>query len=191
MTRCLIALAVLSWLLSTWPSPAGAEQKTAPPANTQPGKEFPDLGNIHIKRLGDPHAPYNSDPPTSGPHMPGIAPWGFYRSPVPKEFQVHNLEDGGVLIQYHCPKDCPDLVKKLEGVFQKYKTRVEKENPSHDKDHPPASKYVHLIFAPYPDMDSRIALTAWTRLDKFNDFDEARIDRFIEAYIGIDHHSKK
>jgi len=71
-------------------------------------------------------------------------------------------------------------VKKLEGLFFKYKARAEKEK-----------KYMHLILAPYPDMDAQIALTAWTRLDKFNDFDEARIDRFVEAYIGIDHHQKK
>jgi hypothetical protein len=47
-----------------------------------------------------------------------------------------------------------------------------------------------LILAPYPQLDSRIALTAWTRLDKFNEFDESRIDRFIEAYIGVDHHKR-
>jgi len=40
-------------------------------------------------------------------------------------------------------------------------------------------------------MNARIALTAWTRIDTLNDFDEARIDRFIEAYVGIDHHAKK
>jgi hypothetical protein len=39
-------------------------------------------------------------------------------------------------------------------------------------------------------MDSRLALSAWTRLDKLNDFDESRIDRFVDAYIGIDHHKK-
>ena len=32
-----------------------------------------------------------------------------------------------------------------------------------------------------------VLYTAW-EIDKFNDYDEARIDRFIEAYIGIDHH---
>ena len=180
MMRGLVMLVLLSWLLGVGPSPVAAEQKAVPPVNSPPGKTFPDLGNIHIKRLGDPHAPYNSEPPTSGPHMPGIAPWGAYDKPIPREYQVHNLEDGGVVIQYHCPKGCPDLVKKLEGVFLKYKARADKEK-----------KYMHLILAPYPVMDARIALTAWTRLDTFNDFDEARIDRFIEAYIGIDHHSKK
>jgi hypothetical protein len=179
MRRSFFVLALLSWLPGTGPVPAAAEQKATSPAASLPGKEFPDLGHLHIKQLGDPHAPYNSDPPTSGSHMPGIAPWGFYDRPIPREYQVHNLEDGGVLIQYNCPHSCPDLVSKLENLFRKYKKRAETEK-----------KYMHLVIAPYPNMDARIALTAWTRLDKLTDFDEARIDRFVEAYVGIDHHKK-
>ena len=34
----------------------------------------------------------------------------------------------------------------------------------------------------------RIALTAWERIDVLTAFDEARIDAFIEAYGGKDHH---
>ena len=53
------------------------------------------------------------------------------------------------------------------------------------------SGYDHqVILAPYPGMKTRIALTAWTRLDAFNDFDESRIRRFITAYRGIDHHPR-
>ena len=167
MSRLLLTMLATAWL--AWSLGASA----------LPGKELPDLGNAHLQRLGDPHVPYNSDPPTSGPHMPGIAPWGFYDKPIPKEYQVHNLEDGGVLIQYNCPQGCPDLIKKLEDVFFKYKKRAEKEK-----------RYMHLIVAPYADMNARIALTAWTRIDTLNDFDEARVDRFIEAYVGIDHHKK-
>jgi hypothetical protein len=37
-------------------------------------------------------------------------------------------------------------------------------------------------------MPPKIALTAWTRLDTMDEFDEGRITRFIEAYRGIDHH---
>ena len=179
MSRLLLTMLATAWL--AWSLAASA----------LPGKELPDLGNAHLQRLGDPHAPYNSDPPTSGPHMPGIAPWGFYDKPIPKEYQVHNLEDGGVLIQYNCPQGCPDLVNKLMGVFLKYKALAEKENGGHEEHEGPISKYVRLVFAPYPDMKARIALTAWTRIDTLNDFDEARIDRFIEAYVGIDHHKKK
>ena len=53
------------------------------------------------------------------------------------------------------------------------------------------SSYEHqVILAPYPGMKTRIALTAWTRLDRFEEFDEKRIVRFIEAYRGIDHHKR-
>ena len=132
----------------------------------KPGEQFPDLGNDHIQTASDPHEAYNSDPPTSGPHLPYIAPWGIHTRPVPKELQVHNLEDGGVVIQYNC--ECPELVEKLRGIARQYDKQV--------------------LLAPYPGMKSRIALTAWTRLDRFDEFDEKRIVRFINAYRGIDHH---
>jgi hypothetical protein len=131
-----------------------------------PGALLPDQGNLHIASAESPHVPYNSDPPTSGPHLPYIAPWGVHTRPIARELQVHNLEDGGVLVQYNC--ECPDLVTKLKAIVQRY-----------DK---------HVILAPYPGMKPRIALTAWTRLDTLEELDEARVKRFIEAYIGIDHH---
>ena len=133
-----------------------------------PGMKLADLGNAHIQLVTEPHVPYNSDPPTSGPHMPYIAPWGIHTEPIVKELQVHNLEDGGVMVQYHCATACPDLVAKLAEIVRRYETQV--------------------ILAPYPGMRTRIALTAWTRLDAFDDLDEARIVRFIRAYRGIDHH---
>ena len=39
-----------------------------------------------------------------------------------------------------------------------------------------------IIMAPYPGMESRIALTAWNYLDTFEEFDEERIVAFIEAH---------
>ncbi len=131
-----------------------------------PGQPLPDLGNAHIASAETPHAPYNSDPPTSGPHLPYIAPWGVHTRPIARELQVHNLEDGGVVVQYNC--ECPELVAKLAAIVRRYDRQV--------------------VLAPYPAMKSRIALTAWTRLDTLEDFDEGRVLRFIEAYRGIDHH---
>jgi hypothetical protein len=133
-----------------------------------PGAKFPDLGNLHIQTASDPHAPYNSEPPTSGPHLPYIAPWGVHTRPISNELQVHNLEDGGVMVQYNCT--CPELIDKLRGIVSRY------------------DKFV--ILAPYPNMKTRIALTAWTRLDGFEELDEKRIVRFIDAYRGIDHHKR-
>jgi hypothetical protein len=133
-----------------------------------PGVKLEDQGNAHIQMASEPHAPYNSDPPTSGPHLPYIAPWGIHTEPIARELQVHNLEDGGVVVQYRCATPCPELAAKLAEIVRRYETQV--------------------ILAPYPAMRTRIALTAWTRLDAFDDFDEARIVRFIRAYRGIDHH---
>jgi hypothetical protein len=136
----------------------------------RPGVGFPDQGNLHIQTETEPHVPYNSDPPTSGPHLGYLAPWGIHNVPIVKELQVHNLEDGGVMVQYNCPNGCPDLVTKLETIVKGY------------------DKFV--VLAPYPGMKTRIALTAWTRLDAFDEYDEGRIVRFIRAYRGIDHHKR-
>jgi hypothetical protein len=129
---------------------------------------MPDQGNLHIQTEATPHEPYNSDPPTSGPHMPSIKPWGIHTAPIPKEWQVHNLEDGGVLVQYNC--DCPAEVERLKAIVQRYDRNV--------------------ILAPYPGMKTRFALTAWTRIEQFDDLDEKRVGRFIDAYRGIDHHKR-
>jgi hypothetical protein len=135
-----------------------------------PGTPMPDLGNLHILTPEEAHTPYNSEPPTSGPHLPYLAPWGIHTEPITKELQVHNLEDGGVMVQYNCPSGCPDVVEKLKAIVEGYPDRV--------------------ILAPYPGMKTRIALTAWTRLDTFDRVDESRIKGFIKAYRGIDHHKK-
>src|SRR5262245_1290140 len=139
-------------------------------AATPPGVALPDIGHEHIQLETQPHAPYNSDPPTSGPHLPYIAPWGIHTEPISKELQVHNLEDGGVMVQYNCSSGCPDLVDKLKAIVGRYPE--------------------HVILAPFPGMKTRIALTAWTRIDAFDAFDEARITRFIKAYQGLDHHKR-
>jgi hypothetical protein len=133
-----------------------------------PGAKFPDQGNLHVQTVGVPHEPYNSTPPTSGPHLPYLAPWGVHTRPIADELQVHNLEDGGVVVQYNC--ECPDVAARLATIVRKYPNQV--------------------VLAPYPSMKSRIALTAWTRLETLDDVDVARVERFIRAYRGIDHHAR-
>jgi len=135
-----------------------------------PGQMFPDQGNLHVQTLSEPIVAYNSDPPTSGPHLPYVAPWGVHNEPIAKQLQVHNLEDGGVAVQYNCATPCPELVEKLAAIVKRYDKQV--------------------LLAPYPGMKSRIALTAWTRLDAFEEFDEGRIVNFIGRYRGIDHHKR-
>jgi len=131
-------------------------------------EHFPSQGNAHIPRVDYPHDPYNSSPPTSGPHLAGLAPWGVHNGPLPPELLVHNLEDGGVVIYYGC-EDCPDLVAKLAAIVIRQK---------------------RVVLVPGRGLSHRIVLSAWTVLDRMQEFDEARIVRFIKAHEGVDHHPR-
>ena len=117
---------------------------------------------------GDSHEPYNSVPATSGPHYgQPLAPvrWGRHNEFIADEFRVHNLEHGGIGIHYDCPEGCDELVEQLAVIV----------NRSVDQ----GSK---VLMSPYPGMDTTIALTAWTSIDKFDVFDEQRISDFILAH---------
>jgi hypothetical protein len=150
----------------------------------QPGRAVPLMGNRHLVSPGTPHEPYNSNPPTSGPHVRWVAPWGVHKVPIPLEVQVHNLEDGGVVVQYNCPSACPDLTAKLEALTH----RPELLAMPRARVNPQGPPAIRLVVAPYPSMKPAIALTAWGRIETLNRYDDATILRFIKAYIGIDHH---
>lgn len=116
---------------------------------------------------------YNSDPPTNGPHVSQVPAFKVYTEPITKELAVHGLEDAGVIINYR-----PDLdkasVDKLASIAVSY------EELGGGKG--------HVTMAPYPNLSNPVVLTAWRRIDRLDVLDEARIRRFIDAYVGIDHH---
>lgn len=142
-------------------------------------------GNSHIAQNSPSPITYNSTPPTSGPHYGGLARWGIHTDPMRYEQLIHNLEDGGVVVYYQCEDGCPELVEALEEVIFPYERAGR-----------------HVILIPndptwtvgngrplHQDMEARIALTAWERIDKFDDFDADRVRAFIDRYEGIDHHA--
>lgn len=139
--------------------------------SNRPGEKFASLGNVHLLSLSSPHVPYNSDPPTSGPHMPSVAQWGSHFEPLPDEYVVHNMEDAGVVLWYDMgtPEENAERVAALEQVSQGYR---------------------RIIIVPREDLGSQYVLTAWQRLQRFDDIDEEGMRRFIDAYEGIDHHPR-
>ncbi|MEJ7792970.1 MAG: DUF3105 domain-containing protein [Gaiellaceae bacterium] len=62
-------------------------------------RTFPDQGANHIDSPSK-TVRYNSEPPTSGTHLSQPAVWGAYDEPVEQQALVHNLEHGGVIVQY-------------------------------------------------------------------------------------------
>lgn len=135
----------------------------------EPGEEITDLGNTHLSVEPTSYI-WNSTPPTSGPHSPQLAAWGEHDESIPEWYQVHNLEDGGVIMHYNCPDGCPEIVDELRAILDDKGTE-------------------QLVLHPYStNMDSRIAVTAWTRLLTLDEMDRGQIEDFIDAYRGIDHH---
>ena len=102
-------------------------------------QEFPGLKPQH---LNNPNAnvKYNSFPPSSGPHYAQPAPWGIYPDSVKETILVHNLEHGGIVIQYG-PKISQSDVQKLQSLYQ--------DDP------------YGMVVAPYAKLGSKIAATAW------------------------------
>lgn len=122
--------------------------------------EFQSQGAAHVQP-GSQHQPYNSNPPTSGPHYPQPAAWGIYENQLADETLVHNLEHGGIWISYK-----PDLLAeekaKLNEIAGRYKSKV--------------------VLEPRVQNETAVALAAWQRLKKLDSVDEAAITEFIATY---------
>lgn len=133
----------------------------------QPGEKFPDEGHTELATEPAGYV-WNTRPPTSGPLSAQHTNWGEHTESVPEWFQVHNLEEGGVIMHYNCPDGCEDAVNELRDILND-------KGPD------------QIILHPYAGMDSTIALTAWTRMLTLDEVDRDQIEGFINAYRGIDH----
>ena len=132
-----------------------------------PGVRVQSQGATHVAPDED-HPAYSTNPPVSGWHydLP-LAPakWGIYEAPLANEVLLHNLEHGYINVHYDCPDECPELVAQLSVIIQEGVDAGGK-----------------LIMSPYSGMDARIALTAWTFIDQFDEFDEERVRAFVNAH---------
>ncbi len=137
----------------------------------RPGERFASQGNVHLVSINSPHVPYNSDPPTSGPHMPTYANWGSYTEVIEDEYLVHNMEDAGVVLWYDMgtPEENEAHIAALEEISRPWR---------------------RVIIVPRENLGSKYVFTAWTRLQRFDEIDEAAMTKFIDAYEGIDHHPR-
>lgn len=140
-------------------------------ASNLPGEKFRSQGNVHLLSIATNRTVYNTDPPTSGPHMPNIAGWGAYDEVVEDEYLIHNMEDGGVILWYPLgtPEENEAHISALQGV---------------------ARGFSRTVIAPRADLGSAYVLTAWTRMQRFDAIDEDGMRAFLRAYEGLDHHPR-
>jgi hypothetical protein len=123
---------------------------------------FPSEGRTHEEDLNA-KVEYKTDPPTSGSHYFLPAVWDIYNRPINQLQGVHNLEHGGIVIQYG--DDVPDTA--VAQIAELYR-----ESPN------------GMLVAPLPRLGNKIALTAWTHLATCTRFDEGAFKAFRDAYRG-------
>lgn len=133
---------------------------------TRPTKEKPQVGEAiaeqgasHIGQGSD-HPPYNSNPPTSGPHWASPAECKIYTKEIPDESVLHSLEHGAVWVTYK-DKDNKELISKLTDLIK--------------------GESGKLILSPRSKNDSAIAVASWGKLMKLEEFDGEQISEFISA----------
>lgn len=122
------------------------------------GEEVTVMESGHISP-GASHEPYNSNPPTSGNHLASPANWGVYSTPLTDEQAIHNLEHGGIWISY----------KDIDDQTQAQLETIAKANGG------------SVILSPRPSNDAKISLASWGRLEKLENYDEAKILEFIRS----------
>lgn len=152
-----------------------------------PGQKIADLGRGHIE-IGK-EVQYNSNPPTSGSHYPDWVRAGIYENERDDRNLVHSLEHGYVILSAKCNTSTSLSAgmqsEKLEEATESGEVNVEckQRKDQLTKVYEKKGKR-KLIVVPRENLDTNFALTAWTYIDKFDTFDAARIEKFIDAHLN-------
>jgi hypothetical protein len=124
----------------------------------------------HVEELPDDYE-YNSIPATSGLHNPTTAIWNLYDQPVPQINYVHNLEHGGIVVQYGSEVQAADIAAL--GDWYAQDTRgliVARLDPDFEEEDAALA--------------DQIVATSWTHMLRCGSFDEEQLDDFIADYRG-------
>lgn len=129
-----------------------------------PGEETDQQAATILSSVNDPHEPYATDPPTSGPHVTQLAAHGYRTDTLVDEIQVANLSRGFVIVHF---KDAG-----LEAEMRQLAAEFE----GHD-----------VIVQPDAGLpaETAVALTAWGRIERLDAYDKGRIYNFVRNYAGL------
>jgi Protein of unknown function (DUF3105) len=129
-------------------------------------------GDHSVTTPGGTSTKWNTSPPTNGPHYQVPAIWGAYTEPLLAAQVVHNLEHGGIFIQYG-PDVPQSTIDELRTFYDSHQNGT--------------------LLAPLPSLGDKIALGVWTTISGSSDsgtahlakctaFDEKAFAAFFDAY---------
>lgn len=173
----------------------------------KPGGQFPDEGRTHID-IGT-EMVYGTNPPTSGNHYAQWTKWGIYDTPKDDRNLVHSLEHGYVILSYNCnikptgfnlipaaiaqtsgrpmqlaTESAEQIASLAATLSEEFKTEQCTSLVKDLRDIYDSKGQTRLIVVPRPNMDSRIALTAWRYMETLNEIDKSKITKFIDGHIN-------
>jgi hypothetical protein len=131
---------------------------------------FPALEAGHVDKLPEGYA-YNSIPASSGLHNPTAAIWNFYDRPVPQIHLVHNLEHGGVVVEYGSKVSDATIAQLADWYQQDARGLIVAPlGPELEKE--------------APALANKVVLTAWSHQMRCTGLDEAAFGGFLDDFRG-------
>lgn len=126
----------------------------------------------HVPEGTDP-GPFNTNPPTSGPHYDNPLPAGFYDEeeassvgPYPAGHLVHNLEHGYIVIWYNCSQlkqiECGELKDQIQNVMDD-------------------AQNIKVVAFPWDSITVPVVMTSWGAMQEFDRFDHKQALAFVRT----------
>lgn len=137
------------------------------------GEAFPIMPSSRHVPVGEDPGPFNSDPPTSGPHYDAPLEAGFYDEgtasevgPYPTGYLVHNLEHGYIVFWHNCEildeVGCAELNCQLREVMDD-------------------ARNIKVVAFPWTSIDVPVVATSWGQMQEFENFDTKMAFRFVSS----------
>lgn len=146
---------------------AGKDQAGVSGPASAPGQAFRDLGNA-LLLPGQTPGPYDSSPPTSGPHLP--SPVGQDRVPITDDQLLTALSAGDVVIVYGSASPPPALVRLVSENAPGFSPALAQTGQA-------------VILTPRPGTTGVIAL-AWGHMLRTLQPGDAALRDFISYWLG-------
>jgi hypothetical protein len=132
-----------------------------------PGTPYRDQGDVHL-RPGELRPVYDSDPPTSGPHVPVAVHRD--RADLSDDQLLQALETGNVVLMYGTPRPPPGLSQVADAVGARFTAAL-------------AASGQAVILARRPGTTGVIAL-AWTRMLRVASAQDPALRGFAQFWLG-------
>lgn len=146
---------------------AARDQAGVSGGDSGPGQAFYDLGHAHL-RPGELRPVYNSNPPTSGAHIP--EPVAQQHVPLSDDQLLEALELGDVVLMYGGPIPPPGLDGLASSIGSPFSPAL-------------AAAGQAVIVASRPGTHGLIAL-AWTRMLRVSSPGDPRLRQFADFWLG-------